>query len=192
MSRSRTVERLAAVQRHLVAAETVEALPADYESDIPDPRYDPERAGAAEGKGRPGNMPRGQELQGYGIMGSHPPPFDPIAQAEEAFAFYQENGYVVVNSLSQQEVADLNVVCDGACDAGLLCALLLLTGCARGSSFSRRRASAAKAPRYPCADSPLDLSASTLLRRVRQHARPGDRCSGPGAALLPAAELPGV
>ena len=82
------------------------------QADIPDPRHDPQRAGADAGNGRPGNMPRGEELQGYGILGSHPPPFDPINQADEAFEFYQENGFVVVNSLGEQEVADLNSVCD--------------------------------------------------------------------------------
>jgi hypothetical protein len=110
-----TARRLAAVQRHLCSAVTGEsAASPDYDlaTDIPDPRHDSNRTGADAGNGRPGNMPRGEHLQGFGIMGSHPPPFDPIKQADEAFAFYQENGYVVVNSLSQQEVAGLNTVCD--------------------------------------------------------------------------------
>lgn len=112
ISRPRAVQRLVALHRQLAASSGAPTSDYDMAVDIPDPRHDPQRAGAAAGNGRPGNMPRGEELQGYGIMGSHPAPFDPIKQADEAFQFYQENGYVVVNSLSQQEVADLNSVCD--------------------------------------------------------------------------------
>ena len=94
--------RLGHVARHLASAEAVD--------NIPDPRHDPARMPGEQG--RPGNMPRGPDAQGFGIIRHHPPPFDPIAQADEAFAFYEENGYVVVNSLSEQEVTDLNVVSD--------------------------------------------------------------------------------
>ena len=47
-----------------------------------------------------------------GIIKHHPPPFQP-SQVEEILAFYTEHGYVVVETLSQQEVAELNAVCDG-------------------------------------------------------------------------------
>ena len=96
--------RVGAVQAHVTAAA---AYPAD--DDIPDPPHDPDAA-ATNVTG--GNSPLGPGLQGYGIRRSHPPPFDPRTQADEAAAFYFENGYVVVNALSEQEVADLNVVAD--------------------------------------------------------------------------------
>lgn len=61
--------------------------------------------------GRAGNVPvEGQ--QGYGINRHHPPPFDPVAQLDEAFAFYEEHGYVVVTQLGDGEVSQLNAVCD--------------------------------------------------------------------------------
>ena len=106
--------------------------------DIPDPIGFAENS---EENGRPGNWPLGEHIQGcapherslfchcgepsavitadicrsarsYGIIKHHPPPFDPQTQEDEAFQFYHENGYVVVNSLSEQEVTDLNAVCD--------------------------------------------------------------------------------
>ena len=47
-----------------------------------------------------------------GIIKHHPPPFQPN-QVDEILAFYNEHGYVVVETLSEQEVAELNAVCDG-------------------------------------------------------------------------------
>ena len=78
--------------------------------DIPDPISD--GPGPCGKTGRQGNSPYGLKVQGYGIHKQHPPPFDPIEQADEALSFYHEHGYVVVNSLSEQEVAGLNKVCD--------------------------------------------------------------------------------
>jgi hypothetical protein len=42
----------------------------------------------------------------------HPAPFDPHTQADEAFAFYQDNGYVVVDALSGREVEALIAASD--------------------------------------------------------------------------------
>jgi hypothetical protein len=77
------------------------------------------------GGGNPGNNPRhspgytvemGQqsELQGYGILGEHPPPFDTSdpAQLDAAEAFYDESGFVVVQALSEEEVTQLNAATD--------------------------------------------------------------------------------
>ncbi|MEM7365507.1 MAG: phytanoyl-CoA dioxygenase family protein [Pseudomonadota bacterium] len=61
--------------------------------------------------GRPGNMPV-EGVQGFGLIKHHPPPFDPVAQFDEAFAFYEEHGYVVVDQLSDDEIRTLNSVCD--------------------------------------------------------------------------------
>tara|TARA_B100000676_G_scaffold272371_1_gene290313 strand:- start:316 stop:1461 length:1146 start_codon:yes stop_codon:yes gene_type:complete len=61
--------------------------------------------------GRLGNMPV-EGVQGFGIIKHHPPPFDPVAQFDEAFDFYEEHGYVVVSQLSDGEVMALNAVCD--------------------------------------------------------------------------------
>ena len=47
-----------------------------------------------------------------GIIKHHPPPFQPN-QVDEILSFYNEHGYVVVETLSEQEVAELNAVCDG-------------------------------------------------------------------------------
>ena len=59
-------------------------------------------------------MPVSPEVQGYGLqcVKHHPPPFDPVAQFDEAFRFYEENGYVVVNQLNNSEIKGLNAVCD--------------------------------------------------------------------------------
>ncbi len=61
--------------------------------------------------GRAGNTPR-EGKQGFGIIKHHPPPFDPVTQLDEAFAFYEAHGYVVVSQLSADEVDELNGVCD--------------------------------------------------------------------------------
>ena len=61
--------------------------------------------------GRPGNMPV-KGVQGFGIIKHHPLPFDPVAEFDEAFAFYEEHGYVVVDQLSDDEILALNNVCD--------------------------------------------------------------------------------
>lgn len=71
---------------------------------IPDP---PQRGPG----GRDANSPLGKQVQGYAKHAPHPI-FDPRTQFEEAFHFYQENGFVVIPLLSEQEVAELNVVCD--------------------------------------------------------------------------------
>lgn len=42
-------------------------------------------------------------MQGYGILGSHPPPFK-LFELAAALAFYHEHGYVVVESLTPAEV----------------------------------------------------------------------------------------
>ncbi|PDH39415.1 MAG: hypothetical protein CNE99_05750 [OM182 bacterium MED-G24] len=69
-----------------------------------------ERA-ARDKPGRPGNMPV-EGVQGFGIIKHHPSPFDPVEQIDEAFAFYEAHGYVVVNQLSDVELQQLNEVCD--------------------------------------------------------------------------------
>lgn len=61
--------------------------------------------------GRAGNIPV-KGGQGFGIIGHHPPPFDPVNQFDEAFSFYEEHGYVVVTQLHDREVRQLNAVCD--------------------------------------------------------------------------------
>jgi hypothetical protein len=61
--------------------------------------------------GRPGNSPR-KGIQGFGIISHHPAPFDPFTQFDEAFAFYEEHGYVVVSQLNEEEITTLNMVCD--------------------------------------------------------------------------------
>eukprot|EP00947_MAST-08B_sp_MAST-8B-sp1_P001480 g1480.t1 len=57
-------------------------------------------------------MPLGPSVQGFGILGAHPPPFDPVTQLEEALQFYNEHGYVVVRQLDERELAELNGACD--------------------------------------------------------------------------------
>ena len=61
--------------------------------------------------GRAGNAPV-EGTQGYGIVSHHLPPFDPVAQLDEAFEFYEAHGYVVVTQLGADEVRALNAVCD--------------------------------------------------------------------------------
>lgn len=81
--------------------------------DIPDPIT----SGPGDGRktGRQGNSPLGKGVQGFGLAGTAPPPptFDPIAEADAALRFYREHGFVVVSSLSVDEVAGLNAVADG-------------------------------------------------------------------------------
>lgn len=84
--------------------------PTSAADNIADPISD--GPGRGRSTGRPGNSPLGPDVQGFGIRRAHPPPFDPIEQADEAFAFYEENGYVVVNSLNECEVAELNATAD--------------------------------------------------------------------------------
>ena len=129
--------RRAAAHLHGGGATPLSAA-SELPEDIPDPIGFAENS---EENGRPGNWPLGEHIQGcapherslfchcgepsavitadicrsarsYGIIKHHPPPFDPQTQEDEAFQFYHENGYVVVNSLSEQEVTDLNAVCD--------------------------------------------------------------------------------
>ena len=82
------------------------------DGDIPDPITDGPGPGVRPG--RSGNCPLGAGTQGYGgqHLRPHPPPFDPVAQAEAALAFYAEHGYVVVRALGAEEVARLNDACD--------------------------------------------------------------------------------
>lgn len=76
--------------------------------DIPDP---PQTGAGA----RDMNSPLGQQLiQGFGEYGTHPI-FDPHTQEDEAFEFYQRNGYCVIKMFNEQEIADLNAVCDEIC-----------------------------------------------------------------------------
>ena len=74
---------------------------------IPDP------AQTGEG-GRDQNSPLGPQTQGFGAYGAHPI-FDPHTQADEAFEFYQLNGYCVITMFSAEEVQRLNDVCDEFC-----------------------------------------------------------------------------
>ena len=70
--------------------------PEIHSMDIPDPNsFGIERETES---GRAGNNPLGSEVQGYQRFKHHPPPFDPNTQQNEAFKFYQENGYVVVSA----------------------------------------------------------------------------------------------
>jgi hypothetical protein len=99
----------------------VERLPAptaDISSadayDIPDP--------AQQGSGgREANSPLGGQVQGFAGAGGDPtlrgthPTFDPTTEHDEAFQFYQDNGYVVIRLLDRQEIASLNAVCDQFC-----------------------------------------------------------------------------
>ena len=83
---------------------------------------DPKIGGA--GGGNPGNNPRHSEgytpgqgqsqLQGYGILGKHPIPFDTGSPREfdKALDFYKQNGFVVVQALSPNEVTALNAATD--------------------------------------------------------------------------------
>jgi hypothetical protein len=74
---------------------------------IPDP------AQTGEG-GRDANSPLGALTQGFAEYGKHPI-FDPRTQEDEAFEFYQRNGYCVIKMFSEQEVVELNAVCDEIC-----------------------------------------------------------------------------
>ena len=74
--------------------------PGDPTSDISDPIS--EGPGAGRGSGRAGNSPLGLGAQGYGIIGQHPPPFDPLTELDRIVEFYAglqnlgaENGYEI-------------------------------------------------------------------------------------------------
>jgi hypothetical protein len=49
----------------------------------------------------------------YQRFKTHPPPFDPNTQQDEAFEFYRQNGYCLVSALSEVELGELNGVADG-------------------------------------------------------------------------------
>ena len=68
--------------------------------------------GAGQGDAR--NKPRGDELQGYGIIGEQPPVFDSGSPAgfDAALEFYNGNGFCVVQALSPEEIARLNAATD--------------------------------------------------------------------------------
>ena len=68
--------------------------------------------GAGQGDTR--NKPRGDELQGYGIIGEQPPVFDTGSPAgfDAALDFYNDNGFCVVQALSPEEIARLNAATD--------------------------------------------------------------------------------
>ncbi len=55
----------------------------------------------------------GNNQQGFGIRAQRPPPvFDPRTQHVEAFEFWQENRFVVVQALSASEVREMNEIAD--------------------------------------------------------------------------------
>ena len=85
-------------------------MPEIHLLDVPDPNS--RELEFSSESGRAGNSPLGNEVQGLQIIKHHPPPFDPNTQQDEAFAFYQENGYCVISALSSQEIKDLNAVAD--------------------------------------------------------------------------------
>ena len=65
------------------------------------------------GGGATPDSPRGPGLQGFGLLSPEQPPvFDPVVQHEEALSFYSEQGYVVVNALSQAQVLEMNALAD--------------------------------------------------------------------------------
>jgi hypothetical protein len=74
---------------------------------IPDPPQTGEGA-------RDQNSPLGALTQGFGELGTHPT-FDPRTQEDEAFEFYQLNGFCVIKMFSTDEVKRLNAVCDEFC-----------------------------------------------------------------------------
>eukprot|EP01048_Picozoa_sp_COSAG05_P011093 COSAG05_NODE_1022_length_6130_cov_48.450174_3_plen_220_part_00 len=108
-----TARRLRTVSAALSAPTAAAATPASWEAeihglDIPDPNslgvpFETE-------SGRAGNSPLGEEVQGYQRFKHHPPPFDPNKQQDEAFEFYRQNGFVVIDALSDTEVDSLNKV----------------------------------------------------------------------------------
>ena len=75
---------------------------------IPDPPQTGEGA-------RDMNSPLGPLTQGFAAYGSHPI-FDPRTQEDEAFEFYQRNGYCVIKMFDAKEVVELNDVCDEICN----------------------------------------------------------------------------
>jgi hypothetical protein len=111
--RRRRMRRLSAVCAHVTTSSSAVALASPSADDnIADPPHNAQAAGQHGPLGRAGNSPRGEAHQGYGILGSHPPPMDPATQRDEILRFYEENGYVVVRSLGPQQVSALNLVCD--------------------------------------------------------------------------------
>jgi hypothetical protein len=55
----------------------------------------------------------GNSQQGFGIRAQKPPPvFNPRTQHADAFEFWQENRYVVVQALSASEVREMNQIAD--------------------------------------------------------------------------------
>ena len=84
--------------------------------DIPDPP----QTGPG---GRDANSPLGSEVQGYAgaggdlsLRGTHPV-FNPRTQFDEAFRYYQEHGFTVIELLSEEEVVAMNAVADEWCSA---------------------------------------------------------------------------
>ena len=87
--------------------------------EIPDP---PQTGDGARDDRWGGNRPLGGVIQGFAGVGGDPslraqhPVFDPKTQFDEAFRYYQENGFCVITLLSEQEVADMNAVADEFCE----------------------------------------------------------------------------
>ena len=86
------MNRLRRLSAHLRPAAGGRAASSDpTPPDIPDPAWDPAVDGPAPENGRALNSPLGEQVQGYGLRGTHPI-FDPRTQLEEAAEFYHQNG----------------------------------------------------------------------------------------------------
>ena len=86
------MNRLRRLSAHLRPARARAAASSDpTPPDIPDPAWDPAVDGPAPENGRALNSPLGEQVQGYGLRGTHPI-FDPHTQLEEAAEFYHQNG----------------------------------------------------------------------------------------------------
>lgn len=106
--------RLAAVAAHLrpTPAAAEQQAYSEQQPVVASPEEIQELRG--NGQAEPRNKPRGDELQGYGIIGEQPPVFDPSTPAgfQSALEFYDENGFCVVQALSPEEIASLNAATD--------------------------------------------------------------------------------
>eukprot|EP01048_Picozoa_sp_COSAG05_P013513 COSAG05_NODE_1445_length_4869_cov_17.898349_2_plen_379_part_00 len=59
------------------------------------------------------NAPRGADKQGYGVVSAaQPTVFHPTRQLEAALDFFEEQRYVVIDALSQSEIAELDALAD--------------------------------------------------------------------------------
>jgi hypothetical protein len=109
-----SVSRLAAVAAHL-RPRAAAAQQQQYSEQQP-VVASPEEIQVLRGNGQaePRNKPRGDKLQGYGIIGEQPSVFDPSTPAgfNSALEFYNESGYVVVQALSPEEIVALNDATD--------------------------------------------------------------------------------